>query len=371
MPDNPASSILQMSDVVVRHGDRIVLQIDEFAIAFGEVVALVGPNGAGKTTLLHVAALLRHVDQGDVFIGGEQATRRSALVLRRRTALVFQDALLFDRSVMANAASGLRFRGVGRRDAEVRAMLWLDRFGVAHLAHRSARFLSGGEAQRVSLARAFAVGPKLLLLDEPFSALDSATRDQLIPELGLRLRETNTDAILVTHDLDEALAFADRLGVMLTGRLAQIGKPDAVIARPVTLEVARFLGIENLLPAHVVAVTSAAITVTTATTPSVTLRLSLPAHGIVRPASRGVLAIRAVDIDLRPRGSDLPTGWNALPGRIVAGRLTRLGHTIDVDCGIPLRVFDTKRSFGRAYGAGQEIVVGIAPGAIHLIEISS
>lgn len=360
-----------MRDVVVRHGARIVLQIDAFSVAFGEVVALVGPNGAGKTTLLHVAALLRRRNQGDVVIGGEQVTRRSSLALRRRTALVFQDALLFDRSVMANAASGLRFRGVGRRDAEARAMLWLDRFGVAHLAHRSARFLSGGEAQRVSLARAFAVGPELLLLDEPFSALDSATRDQLIPDLGHRLRETNTAAIFVTHDLDEALAFADRLGVMLTGRLAQIGKPDAVITGPATVEVARFLGIENLVPAIVVAVNSAAITVATTTTPSVTLRLTRPERGIIHPESRGVLAIRAVEIDIRPRGSDLPAGWNTLPGRIVAGRLTRLGHTVDVDCGIPLRVFDTNRSFGRTHRAGQDVILGIAPDAIHLIETST
>ena len=184
-----------------------------------------GPNGAGKTTLLHVAALLQWPETGEVWIGGERATRRRARVLRRRTAMVLQAPLLFDVSVLTNAASGLRFRGTGRREAERRAMDWLERFGVGHLVRQNARRLSGGEARRVSLARAFAVEPELLLLDEPFAALDPQTREALVPELATRLRETQTTAVIVTHDPQEALSLADRLLVLANGHVTSLGRP--------------------------------------------------------------------------------------------------------------------------------------------------
>ena len=209
----------------------MVLDLPELAVAPGEVLAIMGPNGAGKSTLLHVAALLRRPQSGEVWIAGERATRRTERALRRRTAMVLQEPLLFDVSVLANAASGLRFRGVRRREAEHRAREWLEQFGVGHLAAQNARTLSGGEAQRVSLARAFAVEPELLLLDEPFAALDPATREALVPELAARLRETQTAAVIVTHDASEALALADRLLVLVDGRIAQCDQTDAVLAQ--------------------------------------------------------------------------------------------------------------------------------------------
>ena len=212
---------LRLCAVTVRYGDRLVLDVREFAVAPGEVVAIMGPNGAGKSTLLHVAALLQRPATGAVWIGGERATPRSTRRLRRRTAMVMQDPLLFAVSVLANAASGLRFRGVRRREAERRAQQWLAQFGVDHLARHNARTLSGGEAQRVSLARAFAVEPALLLLDEPFAALDPATRDALQPELADRLRETRTAAVIVTHDAADTRVLADRLLVLTDGSIAQ------------------------------------------------------------------------------------------------------------------------------------------------------
>ena len=223
--------VLRLCAVTVRYGDRVVLDVPHFVVAPGEVVAIMGPNGAGKSTLLHVAALLQRPTSGDVWFGSERATRWTSQRLRRRTAMVMQEPLLFDVSVLANAASGLRFRGVGRRDAEYRAKHWLAQFGVEHLAGRNARTLSGGEAQRVSLARAFAVEPELLLLDEPFAALDPATRTALVPELAARLRETHTAAVMVTHDADDATALADHLLVMVNGRMTQGEQPEVVLSK--------------------------------------------------------------------------------------------------------------------------------------------
>ena len=238
----PPPSALRLSAVEVRQGRRVTLRVPDLVVPVGEVLALVGPNGAGKSTLLHVAALLRRPDEGEVWIGAERATRYRERALRRRIAMVFQAPLLFDVGVLTNVASGLRFRGVSRREAERRATAWLDRFGVEHLAGRPARALSGGEAQRVSLARAFAIEPDLLLLDEPFAALDAPTRAALLPDLAAQLRQTGTAAILVTHDHREALALGDRLGVMVDGTIVQLGPPTDVVARPASEAVARFLG---------------------------------------------------------------------------------------------------------------------------------
>jgi tungstate transport system ATP-binding protein len=227
------SPALRLQGVEVRYRERVALQVDDLTVATGEVLAVLGPNGAGKSTLLHVAALLRWPDQGDVWIVGERASPRSARRLRRRTAMVLQSALLFDVSVRSNAASGLRFRGVGRREAERRALTSLERFGVAHLAAHAARSLSGGEAQRVSLARAFAVEPELLLLDEPFANLDAPTRAALLPELAGHLREQRIAAVLVTHDEREARILADSLILLDSGRIVQRVRlrPDEPIAQ--------------------------------------------------------------------------------------------------------------------------------------------
>jgi len=232
-----------MADVAVHGRGRPILRLPELVVAPGEVLALMGPNGAGKSTLVQVAALLRRPDAGEIWVGGERATRRSSRALRRRLAVVFQAPLLFDRSVLANVACGPRFRGIGRGEADARAAAWLERFGIAHLAGRNARALSGGEAQRTNLARAFATEPEVLFLDEPFAALDAPTRAGLIPELAARLRETGTTAVIVTHELTEATALADRLGILLDGHLAQLGPVADVVARPSEAKVAALVGV--------------------------------------------------------------------------------------------------------------------------------
>ncbi len=242
-PDQAGTPTLRCLDVEVHQGERTLLSLDALSLAPGEVLALMGPNGAGKSTLLQTAALLQVPRSGEIWLAGERADRGTRRRLRRETAMVFQAPLLFDTTVLANAASGLRFRGLARREAERRAHLWLERFGVDHLAARHARSLSGGEAQRVSLARALATEPRLLLLDEPFSALDTPTRATLVPALATQLRATATTAIVVTHDVAEAIALADRIGILLAGRLVQMGSVDEVIARPESAAVAAVLGL--------------------------------------------------------------------------------------------------------------------------------
>jgi len=226
---------------VVR-GDRVVLDVPALDVRPGEILAVIGPNGAGKSTLLRVMGLLERPAVGTVRVSGEPASPARALALRRRMASAFQEPLLADMSVLDNVALGLRFRRRARSEQRARARRWLERFGIASLAARQARTLSGGEAQRTALARALVLEPDLLLLDEPFSALDQPTRETLLGELGRILREDARTTVLVTHDRSEALALSDRVAVMMDGRVLQLDETARVFRAPVSEEVARFVG---------------------------------------------------------------------------------------------------------------------------------
>jgi tungstate transport system ATP-binding protein len=232
---------LRLTDLVVRRAGREVLQIDALDVRRGEILVVVGPNGAGKSTLVSTLALLERPAAGTILLDGEPVDwRHGALAARRRLAIVFQEPLLFDTTVSENVATGLKLRGVPRREHGPRIERWLSRLGIGHLARRQARTLSGGEAQRASIARALVVEPELLLLDEPFAALDAPTREALADDLLLLLRETATTTVLVTHDRDEALELGDRLAVIVGGRLMQIGCAEQVLHAPANEAVAAF-----------------------------------------------------------------------------------------------------------------------------------
>ncbi|MGB8982267.1 MAG: ABC transporter ATP-binding protein [Anaerolineales bacterium] len=233
--------LVEIRDLLVRRGEHPALQLDYLAIQNGEVLAVVGPNGAGKSTLLLTLARLLRPERGEIRFDGRQASAESDTIYRRRIALVMQDPLLFDAAVFENVASGLKFRGISGDEIRRKVPLWLERLGVRHLAKRRAGQLSGGEAQRVSLARALVLEPQLLLLDEPFSALDPPTRSRLLDDLGALLQETATTTVFVTHDLPEAAQLAVRMAVIIGNRLRQVGDPRVVFASPADEDVAGFV----------------------------------------------------------------------------------------------------------------------------------
>lgn len=234
-------ALVEIHDLSVRRGGNPVLQLDQLTILEGEVLAVVGPNGAGKSTLLLTLARLLKPERGKILFNSGQVEAESDTMYRRRVALVMQDPLLFDTSVFDNVASGLRFRGVPKDVIRRDVPLWLERLGVGHLSKRRAGELSGGEAQRVSLARALVLQPQLLLLDEPFSALDPPTRSRLLKDLGELLNETATTTVFVTHDLNEAAQLAGRMAVIAGNRLRQVGEPEDVFTAPVDQDVAQFV----------------------------------------------------------------------------------------------------------------------------------
>lgn len=228
-----------------RLGGLDVLQGVDLAVVPGELVTLVGPSGCGKSTLLRVLAGLERADAGTVAMSGREVTTVPAE--RRRVGLVFQDNALFGHlRVGRNVAYGLRHLPRALRDERVEAMLAVVK--LAHLARRFPHQLSGGEQQRVALARALAPEPSVVLLDEPFGALDEVLREELGWEVKSILARSGTAAVLVTHDRHEALSLGDRVAVMDHGRILQCAPPREVYERPASRFVADFLASVSRVP---------------------------------------------------------------------------------------------------------------------------
>jgi molybdate transport system ATP-binding protein len=218
----------------------------DLQVATGELVVLLGPNGAGKTSLLRAVAGLLPLEDGSVVLDGELLDSREKWVPPENRAIgfVFQDYLLFPHmSVLENVAFGLRARGVSRSEARRTGAEWLERLGVARHAGTRPSALSGGEAQKVALARALAVRPRLLLLDEPLAALDAGTRVEVRRELVHVLGEFHGTRLLVTHDPVEAMTLGDRLIVIEHGRVVQSGAPRELRERPRSDYVAALVGL--------------------------------------------------------------------------------------------------------------------------------
>ncbi|AZC14798.1 ABC transporter ATP-binding protein [Microbacterium sp. ABRD28] len=250
---------VELRSVVKDYGPTRVLHGVDLDIAPGEFVSLLGPSGCGKTTALRVLAGLERATEGHILLGGSDVS--SVPTNRRDIGMVFQSySLLPHLRALENTAFGLRRRGVGKKDAAARAADALDLVGLGHLADRFPHQLSGGQQQRVALARALVTEPRVLLLDEPLSALDAKVRVQLRDEIRRIQLRLGITTVFVTHDQEEALAVSDRIAVMNAGRIEQIGTPEDLYLRPATPYVAAFVGVSSVVPGTV-AVTGDAVEV--------------------------------------------------------------------------------------------------------------
>jgi molybdopterin-binding protein len=357
--------ILEGRDLRVAYGGSLVLEVPRVEVREGEVLALIGPNGAGKSTLLRTLGLLEPPTSGEVRFRGEPVPwgTRALLTMRRRCACVFQEALLCDTSVEANAALGLRLRGRPTAEVASRVAVWLQRLGVAHLAERRVRTLSGGEAQRVSLARALAIQPEVLLLDEPFAALDPPTRADLLSLLQELLEEARCTTIFVTHDREEALRLGDRIAVMIDGRIRQIGRSPEVFGHPISEEVARFVGVETILEGRVVGERDGLLRIETD-------GVAIEALGKARVGEHVLVCLRPEDLVIRRR-EDRATpesARNHLEGLVEDAIRLEAQYRVQIACGPSVVALVTKQSFEEmGLAPGSHVVVAFKASAVHLI----
>jgi len=246
-----SGATVELRGVTKSYGSHQALAGIDLDITPGEFVALLGPSGCGKTTALRALSGLELVDEGSIVIDGVDVAR--VPTNKRDIGMVFQAYSLFPHlTVLENIEYGLRMRRVAKADRRARAAESLDLVGLAHLGERFAHQLSGGQQQRVALARALVTRPRVLLLDEPLSALDAKVRVQLRDQIRLIQTELGITTVFVTHDQEEALAVADRVAVMRDGRIEQIGTPEELYASPATPFVANFVGLSNKVEAQLV-----------------------------------------------------------------------------------------------------------------------
>jgi len=246
-----SGATVELRSVTKTYGSHQALDGIDLDISPGEFVALLGPSGCGKTTALRSLSGLETVDSGSILIDGVDVAR--VPTNKRDMGMVFQSYSLFPHlTVLENVEFGLRMRRVAASARASRAAESLEMVGLGHLGERFAHQLSGGQQQRVALARALVTRPRVLLLDEPLSALDAKVRVQLRDQIRLIQTDLGITTLFVTHDQEEALAVADRVAVMKDGRIEQIGTPEQLYTTPASPFVANFVGLSNKVPAELV-----------------------------------------------------------------------------------------------------------------------
>ena len=358
-------SLVALEGVEVVRDGKPILSLDRLEVREGELLALLGPTGAGKSTLLRVLHLLERPAAGSVSWRGTPVSWPPPLELRRRVSMAFQDPLLFSGTTLENVLYGLSLRGETGAAARAKATEALRLLHVDLLADRRARTLSGGEAQRTALARALVLRPELLLLDEPFAALDAPIRRHLLEELTQVVKSHGITCVYVTHEQGEAFSVADRIAVLRRGSLLQAGTPEEVLLRPTSRAVARFMQTGNILPGVVARRTEA---------------LSEVAAGERFLYSRAVLpegtpvdvCVRREEVLVEAPGVVAPApGLNRFPGTV--GSVVDRGSTmlLKVDAGFPdgpLQALITRRvAHDLAPRPGLPVEATFSAASVHLI----
>ena len=320
-------------------------------IAPGELVALLGPSGCGKTTALRIVAGFESADAGSVIVDGKDMS--SVPSSRRDMGMVFQSYSLFpNMTALDNVGFGLRMRKLGPAARRQRAGDLLDMVGLAPQARQYPHQLSGGQQQRVALARALAIEPRVLLLDEPLSALDAKVRLQLREQIRTLQQRLGTTTIFVTHDQEEALSMADRVGVMRDGRLEQVADPSELYSRPATAFVAEFVGIMNRIPGELQG--GGTVSVLGGTVP-----VRGPGGSVGQSPDQAIGGDQAVDVLVRPEGLTMQVGQNGngiVTTRTFLGSVTRVGVLLSGDVTVQI---DKASSEAAALAPGTSVQVAL------------
>jgi tungstate transport system ATP-binding protein len=362
----PLSSIIEVAGVTHSYGEREVLKGLNLSVGKGEAFAMIGPTGAGKTTLLRIMNLLEVPGAGEVYFDGQYVPRsgKQRLEIRRRMSLIHQKPQVFNLSVYDNVACGLRWRGEKKNRIAEKVDRILEMVGLEGYKSRNARALSGGEAQRVALARSLVLEPEVLLLDEPTANLDPVSTANIEQLISYVSRRRNTTMIMATHDMSQGQQLADRIGVLLDGKLVQTGDATDIFHSPQNKEVAHFVGMENILKGVVLANNDGMVTVD----------IGDDAIEAVSsyPVGKTVYAcVRPEDITLA-LSSTQSSARNSFKGDIV--QVTTLGplSRVEMNCGFRLIALVTRMSAEELnLRAGRQVYATFKATGVHIMEWKS
>jgi tungstate transport system ATP-binding protein len=362
-------SLIEVAGLTHSYCEREVLQDLNLSIGRGEVFALIGPTGAGKTTLLRIMDLLEVPGAGEIYFDGKCVPRsgRQRLHIRRRMSFIQQKPQVFNLSVYDNIACGLRWRRAEKNEIADKVDRIVELVGLEGYDSRNARTLSGGEAQRVALARSLVIEPEVLLLDEPTANLDPVSTDKIEQLISHVARQRKTTMIMATHVMSQGQQLADRIGVLLNGRLVQTGNATDVFHSPRNEDVAHFVGMENVIQGIVSESSEGIVTV------------NIEGNGLQAvsdyPLGKAVYAcIRPEDITLLiaddyQRKSVRTSARNAFQGRV--SRVTTVGplSRVEIDCGFRLVALVTKISAEELdLQVGREVYATFKATAVHIME---
>jgi molybdopterin-binding protein len=355
--------------ILRRLGGRVLVDIDHLGVRRGEILAVLGPNGAGKSTLFRLLMLLERPDRGTVYFEG-RAVRPGDRLARQAMAGVFQQPHLFTGTVAGNVALGLRGRGLTHAQRRGRVDAALRSFGLETLATSDVRALSGGEAQRVAVARALAVEPDVLLLDEPTAGLDIPVRRNLREDLERAVRIRASAVILVTHDPADAFALANRIAVMEAGRIVQIGTPDDLVLEPATPFVAAFTGADLLLDGVIDAVEGELVRMRTSYGAAV---WGMCADAALRGGDAVHVSYRPEDITLVPIEADAPSSAiNRFRVRVSSAVTTGALMRVRLEGELALTALITRRSADALQvQAGSEVEAHLKATAVRVYRTDS
>lgn len=354
--------ILTVQNLIVRRGGVTVLDISELKVEQGRILALIGPNGAGKSTLLLTMAGLLKPDRGKIYYRGNPVDNSAGRSLMRRSvSVVFQEPLLLNTSVYKNVALGLKFRRLTGSEIEKSVEESLDYFGISSLATRSAKTLSGGEAKRVSLARAFALKPEVIMMDEAFNSLDPPTRETLIDDLRHILEKTKITAVLALHDREETLRLAQDVTVMAEGKIIQSGTTTEIFNQPDSEFVANFVGTETILEGSVKRSNAGLMEI------SVDGKI-IEAVGNILPGQDVYCCIRPENITVSPAIPEKTSARNVFEAKIQKIIRQAFFYKMILDCGFPVVAYITVSSCDElGICEGSMVAVSFKATAVHVM----
>ena len=360
--------IIEIKGLEKKYNSKFSLSVDGLYLKRNKILTIIGPNGSGKSTLIRLLDLLEKPDSGVISFDGENIldTKTDKFAIRKKIAVVFQEPLLFNTSVYSNIIMGLKFRGIKLKEVRDRLEYFTEKLKIGDIMGRSVKNLSGGEKQRVSLARALILDPKLLLLDEPLANIDQQSRESLRTDLFEVLKKYGKSIIYVTHDRNEAMVLADYMAVMNEGKIEQFAPKEEVFRRPANEFIAKFVGVETLIEGRVASCSQNVAEVKVSNGKG---KQMIYVVGRSAKKKKVTLAIRPEDVilysmDIPPQKS---SAMNLFEGKITGIKNIGMFKKIEMDCGFNLISFVTQNSIERlGLDIGKTITAAIKASSIHM-----